>query len=89
MMEYTIASRTCTDEEGKLHTFHYYLLSQDIHTDQFSCEDFGVKIVGSDGTSVSIPNITPSYTRIMELMRLLTEHTVTPINLPEVIEDWL
>lgn len=89
MMETAISSRTCTDETGESHTFHYYLLSQEILADHFSCDDYGVKIVGSDGTSVSIPGITPNYARIMELLDLLTEHVVTPTNLPEIIEDWL
>ena len=89
MMESTIGSRTCSDETGRSLTFHYYLLWQEITAEHFSCENFGVKIVSSDGTSISIPDITPSYTRIKELLQLMTENIVTPINLPEVIEDWL
>ncbi|MBO5340925.1 MAG: hypothetical protein J6A62_08010 [Oscillospiraceae bacterium] len=89
MMETAISSRTCTDETGESHTFHYYLLSQEILADHFSCENYGVKIVSSDGTHASVPGITPSQTRIMALLELLIEHVVTPTNLPDIIEDWL
>ena len=89
MQELLIDTKTCGDEQGCRHTFRYYLLIEKILTDSFTCENFGVRIEEVGGSISAIPAITPSYTRIRELMELLCQNTVTPINLPEVLEDWL
>ena len=44
MMEMKIASRSCADDLGRQHTFHYYLTVDQIPVGQFCCEDYGVRI---------------------------------------------
>ena len=88
-MEIKIASRSCLDELGHPHRFHYFLTVQAVESDQFFCEDYGVRIQEEDGSDTAIPSITTSATRIDELITLLVEHQVGPTGLSDVVADWL
>ena len=89
MREFTVEEKSCCDEEGRQHTFRYSIVVDEVLAGNFTCEDFGVKVEETGGECSIIRGITPSQTRIKGLIALLTEHLVTPVNLPDVIQDWL
>lgn len=88
--ELYLGSRTAEDELGRRCRFNYYLLVGEVTTGQFFCESYGVKVM-QDGTDrqCAIPNITTSAARIDSLADLLLVYCVTPVNLPDVVADWL
>lgn len=90
MKELYVDSRTIEDEAGKSLCFDYYVLVGEIDTGVFFCESYGAAVaqVGT-GYVCRVPNITTSAARIDSLMCLLLKYIVTPVNLPEVVEDWL
>ena len=70
--------------------YRYYILIGEMSFGEgFSCESYGVKVVGQDGEEASLPNITVSTRRIDELMDLLIRNQVSPVTLQDVVEDWL
>lgn len=88
--ELYLGSRTAEDELGHRHCFDYFLLVGEVTTGQFYCESYGVKVKQKDtGKQCAIPNITTSATRIDSLAELLLVYCVTPVNLPDVVADWL
>ncbi len=88
--ELYLGSRSVEDELGCRRRFDYYLLVGEVATGQFFCESYGVK-VAQEGTDnqCAIPNLTTSAARIDSLVELLQVDCVTPVNLPEVVADWL
>ena len=84
MMELKIASRSLTDEAGKLRRLHYFLLVDELEAGSFFCEQYGVKIAEEDGDCAQIRGITTSAVRIDELMTTLVEQQVSPT----VLEMW-
>ena len=88
MEEITFCTRCCLDEEGHMHRFRYSLLISTIPAGQFQFEDYGVKVEEAGADTVSLPSLTHNRTRIEALLSLLVQHAVTPINLPEIAEDW-
>lgn len=88
-MEIKIASRSCQDEAGDNHCFHYFLTVEPVQSGCFFCEDYGVRIQEEEGESSVIPSITTSATRIDELLTLLVDNQVGPAGLADVIADWL
>ena len=89
MMEIKIASRTCPDELGCPHMFHYSLTVDAVESGAFSCENYGIRITEEGGDTAVIPGITTSALRIDELMTLLVSHGVGPASLRDVVDDWL
>ena len=89
MMELKIASRSLTDEAGKLRRLHYFLLVDELEAGSFFCEQYGVKIAEEDGDCAQIRGITTSAVRIDELMTTLVEQQVSPTVLEDVVQDWL
>ena len=89
IMKIKITTRRCTDEVGRPHIFHYFLLAQPVDTGGLCCENYGICIEDDQNHTVSIPSITTSATRIDQLMTLLVEHLVGPAGLEDVIADWL
>lgn len=88
--ELYLGSRTVEDELGRLRRFDYYLLVGEVATGQFFCESYGVKVLQEDtDNQCAIPNITTSAARIDSLVELLMVYCVTPLNLPDVVADWL
>lgn len=88
-MEIEIATRTCKDEAGRNHRFHYFLTVEAVESGRLFCEDYGVRIQEEEGDNTAVPSITTSATRIDELMTLLVDHKVGPAGLMDVISDWL
>lgn len=88
--ELYVDSRMVEDEAGAGLRFDYYVLIGEVELDTFFCESYGVKIaqLGTDNLC-EIPNITTSAARIDCLLELLLLHCVTPVNLPDVLADWL
>lgn len=88
--ELFLGSRTAADEFGRQCRFDYYLLVGEITAGQLSCESYGVKVTQEDSDSqCAIPNITTSAARIDALADMLLVYCVTPLNLPDVVADWL
>ena len=90
MREIFAGSRTEKDETGTQLRFDYYILIGEMDVGRFFCESYGVKVAqrGTD-RECAVPDVTTSVARIDSLMELLMENGVTPINLPEVLQDWL
>ena len=89
MMEIKIASRQCRDDLGRQRRFHYFLTVDQVESDRFCCEDYGVRVEEEDGDSSAIPSITTSAKRIDELITLLVDNQVGPAGLADVVADWL
>lgn len=88
--ELFLGTRTAADELGRQCRFDYYLLVGEVTAGQFFCESYGVKVTQEDTDSqCAIPNITTSAARIDALADLLMVYCVTPLNLPDVVADWL
>lgn len=70
--------------------YDYSILIEVVDTGNFVCESYGACVTSrSSGARVAIPNITVSPSRIDELMRLLVRNQVGPVQLRDVIDDWL
>lgn len=89
MMELQIACRTVTDETGRQRRFHYSLLVEQIETEHFACENYGVRILEENGCASAVPGVTTSATRIDELFTLLVDNCVGPTALNDVVADWI
>lgn len=90
MRELYVGSRTAEDTGGRQYRFHYYVLIGEISTGQFFCESYGVKITQADtDNQCAVPGITTSAARIDGLMERLLANCATPVNLPDVVADWL
>lgn len=88
-MDIHIATRSFRDDEGRMRTFHYYLMVEVVEAGTFCCEDYGVRITETPENSSSVPSLTTSAMRIDELMTTLVDNGVSPASLRDVIEDWL
>ena len=88
-MELQIATRQCTDDQGRQRQFHYYLMVELEETRRFSLENYGVRITEEGGDASAFPALTTSASRIDELVTLLVDHMVGPAGLADVIADWL
>ncbi|MCI8422447.1 MAG: hypothetical protein HFF50_02780 [Lawsonibacter sp.] len=88
-MELKIATRQCTDDQGDLRCFHYFLTVDQEELPHFFCENYGVHITEEAGDEASIPRITTSAARIDELLTLLVDNLVGPAGLADVVSDWL
>lgn len=88
-MELKIAARQCRDQRGATRRFHYFLTVDQEETQNFFCENYGVRIVDESGGEAAIPGITTSARRIDELMTLLVDNQVGPAGLADVVADWL
>ena len=87
-MEIKLASRSCTDEQGSPHTFHYYLTIELVKSAHFFFECYGVRIEDEQGESACAPSLTTSAYEMDELIALLMGHTVSPVGLADVVSDW-
>ncbi len=90
MRELEVAQKQVKDQKGRVHTYAYSILVGEMPVAQgFSCESYGVCIREQDGEDSTVPNITPSISRIDALMDRLVRNSVTPCTLRDVVEDWL
>lgn len=89
MRELLAEDRRETGEDGREHRYRYYVLVGEMPLGGLACESYGVKVVSEDGEEASVPNITVSTARIDALLELLARNAVSPVNLRDVIDDWL
>jgi len=69
--------------------YNYSILVQELWQEtRMVCEEYGVCIRGKE-EEMAISGITVSADRIRSLAELLLRNRVTPISLPEIVEDWL
>ena len=88
MQESLFRTNEAADEHGKTHRFSYWLITTQIPAGQITFEEYGVRVTSADGESAALPSLTHSYSRILSLLVLLAENTVSPINLYDVAVDW-
>lgn len=88
MMETLAGTQVISDEQGTSHTLHYLLVSRQIPAGHFFFEEYGVKIEDVGHDSACVYPITHSRSRIEDLLSTLIRHAVTPVTLPDVVEDW-
>ena len=89
MRELLAEDRRETGEDGRERRYRYYVLVGEMPLGGLACESYGVKVVGENGEEASVPNITVSAARIGALLELLSRNAVSPVNLRDVIDDWL
>ena len=91
MREMYIREQEAKDEAGRSHRFAYYILVDEMEVSGgFACESYGVKVTApEEGESASVPNITVRADRIDELAQKLIQGAVSPVNLRDVVMDWL
>ena len=78
------------DEQGRIRTYDYTVIVDELEMGAFSCESYGLKICerGSDACC-AICHITTSRSRLEELCELVLFCGVTPVTLTDVVADWL
>lgn len=81
MREALIQVCRIADENGNIYQFSYYRLEDS--------KSYGVCIRDQDGAVAMISDITSEYERIDALLDLLIRGCVSPLHLPEIVEDWL
>ncbi len=69
--------------------YRYSILVDEMEAGGLSCESYGLKAEGPDGSCVEIPHITVSAARIDALVELVQRNQVSPVILRDVVEDWL
>lgn len=70
--------------------WRYGLLVEDIEVDGFHCESYGVAVTDTlTGESERRRHVTVNAKEALELVSTLARGAVSPVNLPEVVEDWL
>jgi len=89
MQEQLISTQTCSDEQGNIHTFRYYLLTEEVPFGAFHCEHYGVRVDGTKGESAAVRSVTTSRSRLDGLLSLLTRCRVSPSHLDDIVRDWL
>lgn len=88
MQDTYIGTSSCPDELGNTHTFRYSLLTRQLPAGAFLFEEYGVQVAEEGGSCVQLSGLTHSRSRIDTLLALLVEHTVSPISLYNVVDDW-
>ena len=88
MRELFVETRTAVGEDGRLHSFDYYVVIGEMEVGgRFACESYGVAEQGGD--IAVIPNITVSISRIDALVDRMLRNTVSPASARDVVDDWL
>ncbi|HIY16111.1 MAG TPA: hypothetical protein H9839_02140 [Candidatus Intestinimonas stercorigallinarum] len=90
MRELFVTAHNTSGEDGRSHSFSYYILIGQMEVGaRFACESYGVKVLEQGGDSAAIPDLTVSAARIDDLLELLIRNSVGPAGLRDVVEDWL
>ena len=90
MRELLVDARSETGEDGISRAFRYYILVDEMRLGGgMACESYGVKIVGADGETAQVRNLTVRVERIDALMEALVRNAVSPVTLADVVADWL
>lgn len=88
--KYLICKRSTRTWLGTALELEYYLLCECVLDD--CAERYGVEIVArSDGAveHAAVPDLTMAGTKILRLIEMLADGTVTPTGLYDVVQDWL
>ena len=87
MREIPYTSKLAHAEDGKTLALDYSILAS---TGNCEFEQYGVKITEKNsGEQAMAFNLTTSTRRIYELMDKLTQGSVTPTGLEDVLADWI
>lgn len=89
MRKIKLYEQNLKDENGKKREFHYYLLAEEIETEGFFCENYGVMVSEPTGESSDVFGITIKRERAEKLVDFLSRHKVSPVTLLDVVADWL
>lgn len=90
MRELFLDSRTLIDERGRERRYDYYIMIDEMDVGPFACESYGLRVEEPEAAQITVvPHITCSIARIDELCELVLRHVVTPIQLEDVVRDWL
>lgn len=89
MRELLFKQLTLEDQQGRAHSYDYYVVIDEMDVGAFSCESYGLRVAEQGGESARIPHITCSIARIDELCERVTTGAVTPMTLRDVVSDWL
>lgn len=89
MKKIRVCEKNLQDERGKTRNFDYYLMVEEVETEGFFCENYGVAVEESQGDTAQILGITTQKERAEELLSLLSLHKVSPTTLEDVVADWL
>ncbi|WP_143162235.1 DUF6514 family protein [Sporobacter termitidis] len=77
---------------GQNNTLVYYIVVNDLKdfANDFACEIYGagVTIVETGETEI-VSDVTFSKNEIFSLIKLLSDHLVTPVAVSDVVSDWL
>lgn len=67
----------------------YTLLVEDVEADGFHRESYGVAVEDPvTGERSQARHVTVHAEEAAELLELLSKHQVSPVHLPDVVEDW-
>ena len=89
MRETATKKQALCGARGECFEVTYSLLEEELEVGNFHYISYGLRVEKSDGESETIRDITTSRTRIETLYQLLVRNGVTPMQLREVLEDWL
>jgi hypothetical protein len=95
MRENFFSTKTIHAECGKVYALNYYILVDEIDMDNgIVIESYGIKITkGEIGGEVeekaAIHNISFKSLEIYDMIVLLSDYTVTPVSVYEVLDDFL
>ncbi|WP_312636371.1 DUF6514 family protein [Oscillibacter sp.] len=86
MKEFLITTRQTHTEDGQPLTLHYFIL---VEKRSENISNYGLRIseMGRNTYSMS-PGLTKDPQRILDLIDMLANGTVTPTGLADVIADW-
>lgn len=85
--------RAFSDEKGKEYKLVYTVIENEFPFEEGSVHGYGIRIEKYDGAKLKesdeFENITSKSIEIERLFMLLSMHTVTPVALRDVLEDYL
>lgn len=71
-------------------SWRYLLLAEDIETDGFCCESYGIAVRDpATGEKASVRHITANGETALALLDRMARMGVSPVALRDVVEDWL
>ncbi len=85
--------KTIIGENGEQYTLAYSVVESDYCVNNDKIKAYGIRVEKFSGNNLleckEFKNITSKSIEIKRLFMLLSEHTVTPITLSDVLEDYL
>lgn len=75
---------------GTAGRWHYALLAEEVETDGFLAESYGVQITDTaTNETAQLRHITINAAEIRQLLTALSQGRVTPTTLRDIVEDWV